>query len=156
MTIIQSIDPGGWGDGKHAGTGLTVLDTETLTILHSSIEKLNPYEVVQRFEELREKYQPDVLIAEDFIPRWGIAFSLEPVYLLGALLGMYNGALRLVKPSDHISLVSKERLTALLKEHKLSIGAGHSRMSLSLAIYWSAFRLQEEKAIHYLLGEQNV
>lgn len=155
MTVIQSIDPGGWGSGEHAGTGLTVIDTKTLAILHSSIEKLNPYEVVQRFEELREKYQPDVLIAEDFIPRWGISFSLEPVYLLGALLGMYNGSLRLVKPSEHMSMVSRDKLTDLMKEHKLVLGAGHSRMSLSLAIYWSAFRLQEEEAIHYLLGDRD-
>lgn len=155
MTIIQSIDPGGWGDGNHAGTGLTVLDTETLTILHSSIEKLNPYEVVQRFEELREQYKPDVLLAEGFKPRYGTPFSLEPVYLLGALQGFYNGAIKIIYPNEHIGTVSKDKLTKLMKEHKLSLGAGHSRMSLSLAIYWSAFRLQEEKAIHYLLGEHN-
>lgn len=156
MTVLLAVDVGGWGSGEHAGSGLTVLDSQGLHILHDSIEKLDPYHMVQRFEELREKYSPDVVIAEGFKPRWGQAFSLEPVYLLGALQGMYNSALKIVYPSEHMAVVSRERLTDLMKAHKLKVRQGHSRMSLSLCMYYSAFKLQEPDAISYLLGDRDV
>lgn len=153
--IVLAADVGGWSDGSHAGTGLTVLDSNGMTILHDSIEKLDPYHMVQRYEELREKYKPDVLLAEGFKPRYGTPFSLEPVYLLGALQGFYNGAIKIIYPSEHIGTVSKDRLTKLMKEHNLEVRQGHSRMSLSLCVYYLAFKMQDAEAIHYLLGEQN-
>lgn len=155
MTVIQAIDPGGIKPGPHAGTGYAVLDTEGMKILHMSIENHNPFECNNYFEQLREQYQPDVLLCEDFIPRWGIPFELDSVYLIGGLQSLYNGALKLIAPSTHMSSVSKDKLTELMKEHNIDIGEGHSRMALSLCVYYVAFRMQDAEAIHYLIGDRN-
>lgn len=155
MTRLLAIDPGGIKPGSHSGTGYAVLDTEGMKLLHMSIDNHGPYECNAYYEALREQYHPDVLLCEDFIPRWGNKFELDSVYLIGGLQSLYNGALKLIKPADHMSRVSKDKLTQLMKEHKIAIGEGHSRMALSLCVYYAAFKLQDAEAIHYLLGDRN-
>ena len=155
MTIIMGCDPGGIKPGSHAGTGYAVLDTEGMKILHMSIENHNPFECNAYYEALREKYHPDVLLCEGFIPRWGQKFELDSVFLIGGLQSLYNGALKLIMPATHMASVSRDKLTELMDQHKIAVGEGHSRMALSLCVYYAAFKLQDAEAIHYLLGEQN-
>lgn len=155
MTILLGVDPGGIEPGPHSGTGYAVLDTEGMKILHASIANHNPFECNAYYESLREEYRPDVLLSEGFVPRWGQPFELDSVYLIGGLQSLYNGALKLVLPSVHMSHVSREKLTELMEQHNIAIGEGHSRMALSLCVYYAAFKLQDAEAIHYLLGEQN-
>lgn len=148
--IICAIDPGGIKPGPHSGTGYAVLDTEGMQILHMEIANHTPFACVDKVEDLLDSYGSDVLVSEDFKPRWGQKFELDSVYLIGALQGQHSSELKLVMPATHMGLVPTAKLTALMKSYGHKVGEGHSRMALSVAVYWAAFKERDPNVLAFL------
>lgn len=162
MAIIVACDPGGIKPGTNAGTGYAVLDTEDMSILRMDIANFDPYECSVFMSYLYTTYQADYVVCEGFKPRWGQPFSLDSVYLIGGLqatFGRLNVPLPLVMPSAHTSKDPKKaavpvtKLTALMKAQGYAVGKGHSRMALSVAVYYAAFKLKDKNALAFLAEE---
>lgn len=155
MAIIVAADPGGIKPGTHSGTGYAVLDTEGMEILHMQIANHGPYTCVGVMQSLEKEFHADHMVCEDFVPRWGQPFKLDSVYLIGALQGHYNTDLKLVLPSQHTSKKSEKaftpvpKLTKLMKDQGYKVGQGHSRMALSVAIYYATVKLKDKNAIDW-------
>lgn len=153
MSIIVACDPGGIKPGTNSGTGYAVLDTEDMSILEMEIANHNPGECVRNMKLLRSGYSMEEeahVLVEGFIPRWGRPFSLDSVYLIGGLQGYFGLELMMVNPSVHMGLVPKPKITALMKAQGYAVGRGHSRMALSVAVYYAAFQLRDENALDFL------
>lgn len=159
MSVIVACDPGGIEPGTNSGTGYAVLDTETMTILNMHIGNDDPARCVDSMQALYRTYQADYVVCEGFKPRWGQPFSLDSVYLIGGLqahFGRLNVPLPLVMPSSHTSKDPKKaavpvpKLTALMKAQGYKVREGHSRMALSVAVYYAAFKLKELPALDFL------
>ena len=154
MAVIVSCDPGGIKPGPHSGTGYAVLDTSDMRIINMSIENHPPSECVEHMSSWTQRYRPDELVCEGFVPRWGRPFSLDSVYLIGALQGFFGeNIVKLVNPSTHMGLVPKARLSKLMKEQGFVIGEGHSRMALSVAVYYAAFKAKDPNVLDWLSKE---
>lgn len=159
MSVIVACDPGGIEPGTNSGTGYAVLDTEGMVILHMSIANHGPSECADFMQHLRTTFQADYSVCEAFIPRWGRPFSLDSVYLIGGLqanFGRLNVPLHMVNPSAHTSKDPKKasipvsKLTGLMKTQGCAVGKGHSRMALSVATYYAAFKLKDREALDFL------
>lgn len=159
MAILVSCDPGGIKPGTNAGTGYAVLDTEDMSILHMEIANHNPGECVRNMKLLRSGFQGNYVLSEGFSPRWGQPFSLDSVYLIGAMQGYFEDELKLVMPSAHTSKDPKKaavpvaKLSALMKSQGYAVGKGHSRMALSVAVYYAGYKLRDENALAFLAEE---
>lgn len=141
--IIVGFDPG-------KASGYAVLDTEHMRIRHMEIANHSPFQCVDAMQDIQESYGCDAMVVENFIPRWGQKFDLDSVYLIGALQGMYDNEVLLVNPSTHMGVVPREKLTRLMKEQGYAIQAGHSRMGLSVAVYYAAFKLKDQNVLEFL------
>lgn len=153
MSIIVACDPGGIKPGTNSGTGYAVLDTEGMAVLSMHIDNHDPSRCADYMQHLCEIYQADYVVCEGFTPRWGQKFELDSVYLIGGLqanFGRLAVPLPLVMPSVHMGLVPKPKLTALMKAQGYAVGKGHSRMALSVAVYYAAFKLKDENALAFL------
>lgn len=153
MAIIVACDPGGIKPGTHSGTGYAVLDPEDMSILEMEVANHNPGECVRNMKLLRSGYQANHVLSEGFKPRWGQPFSLDSVYLIGAMQGYFEDELKLVMPSVHMGLVPKAKLTPLMKAQGYAVGKGHSRMALSVAIYYAGFVLKDKTVLDWLSKE---
>lgn len=153
MSVIVACDPGGIKPGTHSGTGYAVLDTEDMSILEMEVANHNPGECVRNMKLLRSGYQASYVLSEGFSPRWGQPFSLDSVYLIGAMQGYFEEELKLIMPSVHMGGVPRPKLTALMKTQGYAVGKGHSRMALSVAIYYAAFKLKDKNALAFLAEE---
>lgn len=159
MAIIVACDPGGIKPGTHSGTGYAVLDTESMKILRMDIANHTPYECVGEMQTLSAGYLGDHVVCEGFLPRWGQPFSLDSVYLIGSLQGHFGKELKLVMPSAHTSKDPKKaftpvpKLTKLMQDQGYLIGRGHSRMALSVAVYYAATKLRDRNVLDWLSKE---
>ena len=137
--ILTGIDPG-------KSSGYAVLNTDGMVIVHMSIEQDTPFTLLDRTENLLE----GTLVVERFVARFGQAFDCTPMYLIGALQGVYDTQVNLVMPATHKAGVPRDKVTALMKSQGFKVGAGHSRDALSLCIYWAAIKLRDPEAIAFL------
>lgn len=146
MAVILGIDPG-------KATGYAVYDTETQLPIHLSTE-IHPNEevCVAYYRLLCAKYKPDEVIMESFIPRFGQKFDLDGVYFIGAIRSV-GRAVRMVSPSAHKAMVKDAPMNKMFKATKTPIGAGHSRDSLRLTVYWAATKLKHRETIQLLQGQ---
>lgn len=159
MAIIVACDPGGIKPGTHSGTGYAVLNTENMRILHMQIDNHDPNQCVRMMQEMRDEFFPDHIVAEGFVPRYGTPFKLDSVYLIGAMQGFFGHGLKLVLPSQHTSKDPKKaavpvhRLTALMKAQGYKVQQGHSRMALSVAVYYAGFVIKDKTVLDWLSKE---
>lgn len=156
MAIIVACDPGGIKPGTHSGTGYAVLDTEGMKILRMEIANHKPSECADHMQALYRHFMTNYIVAEGFTPRWGQPFSLDSVYLLGGMQAVIGeDRLKLVLPSQHTSKDPKKaftpvpKLTKLMKDQGYKVGEGHSRMALSVAIYYAVAKLKDKNAIDW-------
>lgn len=158
MAVIVSCDPGGIKPGTHSGTGYAVLDTTSGNILHMQIANHDPYTCVGVMQSLEKAFSADHIVCEGFVPRYGTPFKLDSVYLIGALQGHFGKELHLVLPSAHTSKDPKKaftpipKLTELMKAQGYKVGKGHSRMALSVAIYYAATKLSDHNVLDWKSG----
>lgn len=127
-----------------------MLDTDGMKILHMLIANHDPARCVDVFGDLMADYGKDAIVCESFLPRWGQKFELDSVYLIGALQGRFGKQLQMVAPATHMGLVPKAKLTDLMKAQGYKVGKGHSRMALSVALYYAAFKMRDLEALAFL------
>lgn len=141
MALIIGIDPGGQtrkSEGAHAGTGLAVLSTDNgkLELLEARQVLWSEWEMGQALQDYLARYSPDVVVYEDFIPRYGVPFSLAPVKLIGAIRATVEPDMLVpVAPSAHKSLIKREWAKELVLDAGYKIEQGHKVDSTSLALY---------------------
>lgn len=140
--VLTGIDPG-------KNTGYAVLDTEGMKILHMGIHEDSPFEMLDRVESNLE----GVLVVERFVARFGQAFDCTPMYLIGALQGVYESEINLVLPATHKAAVPRDKVTALMKSQGFKVAAGHSRDALSLCLYWAGFKAKDPNVLDWLSKE---
>lgn len=141
MRLI-GIDPG-------KNTGYAVLDTNRMSIEHMSISEDTPF----RLLDTVESYYSGTMVVERFVPRWGQAFDCTPMYLIGALQGVYESEVNLVMPATHKASVPRDKVKALMKSQGYKIGAGHSLDALSLCLYYAAFKAKDPNVLDWLSKE---
>lgn len=139
---LMGIDPG-------KNTGYAVLDTNRMSIESMFIREDSPFEML----DVVENYYSGTMVVERFVPRWGQAFDCTPMYLIGALQGVYESEINLVMPATHKAAVPRDKVTALMKSQGFKVGAGHSRDALSLCLYWAAFKAKDPNVLDWLSKE---
>lgn len=134
-------------------SGYAVLNTKHLLIEHMSIDNHNPYELLERVDFLTP-HREQVLVVENFSPRWGQKFDLDSVYHIGAMQGAYGmQKVNLVMPATHKGSVPRAKVKSLMQAQGYKIGAGHSLDALSLCLYWAGFKLRDTNVLTYLAEE---
>lgn len=139
--ITLSIDPGGQtrkSETAHAGTGLAVLNTDNgkLELLEARQVLWTEWEMGQNIQDYLVRYEPDKVVYEDFISRFGVPFSLDPVKLIGAIRATVEPDMIVpVAPSAHKSLIKREWAKSLVLEAGHLVEEGHKVDAVSLALY---------------------
>ena len=91
------------------------------------------------------------VVCENFTLRGSNKFTadLSGVEIIGWLKG--EGLCQTFpEPSQHMTLVKKPVLTAMMKEAGFRIGAGHTRMALSVAVWYAAKVLKHRPTLELL------
>lgn len=133
MTYIIGIDPG-------KATGIAVYDLETCKPVHMEETPNGIHGFKNTFTDIWIAYCSGVTVAcEGFTLRGSNKFTanLQGVEIIGWLKGEALCAVY-PEPSQHMALVKKSVLTGLMKEAGFPIGAGHTRMALSVAVWHAA------------------
>lgn len=145
MTYIIGIDPG-------KATGIAVYDLETCKPVHMEETPNGIHGFKNEFQMTYIAYGNGVKIAcEGFTLRSSNKFTanLQGVEIIGWLKGEALCAVY-PEPSQHMTLVKKEILTAMMKEAGFKVGAGHTRMALSVAVWNAAKMLNHRPTLEML------
>jgi len=141
--ITLSIDAGGQtrkSEKAHAGTGLAVLSTDNgkLELLEARQVLWTEWAMGQAIQDYLVRYDLDKVVYEDFIPRYGVPFSLDPVKLIGAIRATVEPDMLVpVAPSAHKSLIKREWAKYLVLEAGHLVEEGHKVDAVSLALYYN-------------------
>lgn len=153
--ITLSIDPGGQSrksKSAHAGTGLAVLSTVNgkLELLEARQVLWSEWEMGQAIQDYLVRYDLDKVVYEDFIPRYGVPFSLDPVKLIGAIRATVEPDMLVpVAPSAHKSLIKREWAKNLVLDAGHLIEEGHKVDAVSLALYYNVVSKNEATLEEY-------
>ena len=147
--LVLAIDPGGVtrkSEKAHAGTGLAVLSTDNgkLELLEARQVLWTEWAMGQAIQDYLVRYDLDKVVYEDFIPRYGVPFSLDPVKLIGAIRATVEPDMLVhVAPSAHKSLIKREWAKSLVLESGHLIEEGHKIDAASLALYYNVVSKNE-------------
>jgi hypothetical protein len=134
LTYVIGIDPG-------KATGIAVYDLETCKPVHMEETPNGIHGFKMPYQELlqHDDYCNSYTACEGFTLRGSNKFTanLQGVEIIGWLKGEALCAVY-PEPSQHMALVKKSVLTGLMKEAGFPIGAGHTRMALSVAVWHAA------------------
>lgn len=151
MTLVLGIDPG-------KATGMALYDTDTCKVVWTHEAQHGVYGFRGDFNELL--YQETTLdcdvACEGFTLRSSNKFTanLQGVEIIGWLKGEEHCA-DFPEPSQHMSLVKKPVLTKMMKEAGFKVGAGHTRMALSVAVWYAAKVLKHRPTLEMLSNKES-
>lgn len=153
MTLILGIDPG-------LATGMAIYNLDTLKVdwveeTPNGIKGFKkPYKNVLYYEPVNH------VVCENFTLRSSNKFTadLSGVKIIGWLEGEEECSI-FPEPSQHMTVTrlrakkddySKSVITKMMKEAKFPIGEGHTRMALSVAVWYAAMRLKHLPTLELL------
>ena len=137
--IVLGVDPGGREAGSHAGTGVSVVSADQGKVQVELAQRVhwNEWELSNNLNALVASYEPDVIVYESFTPRWGKAFSLDPVRLIGALCATFEPAMLVsVAPATHKSLIKRDWAKELVLAAGFPVNQGHPVDATSLCLWY--------------------
>jgi len=136
--LVIGLDCGGREEGSHAGTGLSVVEfADTITVHEARQVNWDEWTLGGLIQDYVARYDPDKVIYESFIPRWGQKFELDTVYLNGALkASVLPSMLAAVSPSAHKSLIKRDWAKQLVLDAGFKVEEGHKVDSTSLCLYY--------------------
>lgn len=157
---ILGTDPG-------LATGLAIYNTDTLKVEHAQETQKGIYGYKPAFMDLMGTafYNPfriDYIVCENFTLRSSNKFTadLHGVEIIGWLKGEgYWGADANPEPSQHMTLTRLRQkkdnyadsvITHMMKDAGFKIGKGHTRMALSVAVWFAATRLKHIPTLELL------
>lgn len=153
MTLILGIDPG-------LATGLAVYDTDTCKVIDmvETPDGVLGFRVPYLTGYQRHEFHH--VACEGFTLRSSNKFTadLSGVEIIGWLKGQ-NQCRTFPEPISHMTITKlrknkddykKSVITKLMKEAGFPIGAGHTRMALSVAVWYSAIVLKHVPTLELL------
>lgn len=151
--FVLGVDPG-------LATGLAVYDIPT----QRPIELVETSKGIKGFKpvflELMDTYGTPYVACENFTLRSSNKFTanLDGVKIIGWMEGEEFGN-AFPEPSQHMQLTrlrknkddyAKSPITKLMKDARFTIGKGHTRMGLSVAVWFAAMKLRHEETLALL------
>lgn len=159
MTRILGIDPG-------LATGLAIYNLDTLSVEHVEESPAGIYGFKPAYKALNgsvfsNPYNITYSACENFTLRASNKFTadLHGVEIIGWLKGENQwGANANPEPFQHMKLnrlgekdkKADSPITHMMKAAKFPIGKGHTRMALSVAVWYAAMRLKHEPTLELL------
>ena len=136
--IYLGLDCGGMNKGSHAGTGLTILhsDSGELALLECRQVNWDEWTLAGALQHYVATYDVDKVIYEEFIPRRGVPFETDTMYLNGAIKAVVEPSLRVgYTPSAHKGGVKRDYAKHLVQRANFKVQQGHVVDSTSLCVY---------------------
>lgn len=156
MAKILGVDPG-------KATGLAIFDTQTLEIVRMDETPHGIRGFKEPFKAIVESPMLGVhhLVFENFTLRSSNKFTadLSGVEIIGWLKGECYWGKHNPEPSQHMGLTrlrqkkdnyAESKVTKLMKAQGYRIGKGHTRMALSVAMWYAAMVLKDRTVLEYL------
>jgi hypothetical protein len=138
------LDPG-------KASGLSVYNTDTLVVEYMEEAQNGVLGFVPAFLGIKAMFKPDAVACESFTLRSSNKFvaDLSPVESIGWLRGE-GFKVTFVPPSTHKTLVKDAPLNRLMKAGGFPIGAGHTRDSLRVGLWYAAKVLKHRPTLELL------
>jgi hypothetical protein len=165
LVRILATDPG-------LATGIAIYNTDTLKVEYVNETANGIYGYKPVFKELngdgfRNPYGITHVACENFTLRSSNKFTadLHGVEIIGWLKGENQwGANANPEPSQHMTLTRLRQkkdnyadsvITKMMKDAGFKIGKGHTRMALSVAVWYAAMRLKHIPTLEMLKAKEN-
>lgn len=152
MTYIIGVDPG-------LATGIALYDLETCSVVWTKETPNGIYGFKDAYRHIPEVYNAPV-ICEGFTLRSSNKFTadLSGVEIIGWLKGEDHCRI-FPEPSQHMTVTrlrkkkddyAKSQITHMMKTAGFLIGEGHTRMGLSVAVWYAAMRMKHIPTLELL------
>lgn len=152
---VIGVDPG-------KATGIAVYELATNTVLEVRETQKGIHGFKPAFLDLLYDYNSELshVACENFTLRSSNKFTanLDGVKIIGWMEGEGYGE-AFPEPSQHMQLTrlrknkddyAKSPITKLMKDARFTIGKGHTRMGLSVAVWFAAMKLRHEETLELL------
>lgn len=156
MTLILGIDPG-------LATGLAIYDMDTCSVVNVEETPNGIYGFREPFlaKWVEGDYRTEFSVVENFTLRSSNKFTadLSGVEIIGWLKGEGYWGQDNPEPSQHMTITrlrkkvddyTKSPVTHMMKAAGFPIGEGHTRMALSVAVWFAAMRLKHLPTLELL------